>query len=133
MTNNSGTPIPGVTVSATGPSAVTFSTLTDANGQATSNDMGPIGTNKTYTVTVRKSGWAQNTGTVTLSQSTQGTVTIKLLNPTLQVMYGYDNTALYDLRLHVAERPEAPRRTPRTVRRARSAGQLLPAGRHVLG
>ena len=92
VTNNSGTPISGVTVSATGPSAVTFPAVTDANGQATSNDMGAIGSNKTYTVTVRKTGWALNTGTVTLSQSTQGTVTVKLLNPTLRV-YGYDNTA----------------------------------------
>ncbi len=53
----SNNPIPGVTLSATGPSGVTFASVTDASGQATSNDMGAIGTSKTYTVTAAKSGW----------------------------------------------------------------------------
>ena len=69
----SNNPIPGVTLSATGPSGVTFASVTDASGQATSNDMGAIGSGKTYTVTASKSGWTSNTGTVTLSQYTQGT------------------------------------------------------------
>jgi len=71
----SNNPIPGVTVSATG---VTFASTTDSSGRATSNDMGAIGTNKTYTVTAAKSGWVPNSGTVTFSQYTQGTLTIVL-------------------------------------------------------
>ena len=59
------------------PSGVT----TDANGQVTSNSMGAIGANKTYTVTAARSGYLSNTGTVTLSQYTQGIVTIKLADP----------------------------------------------------
>jgi adhesin/invasin len=87
----SNNPIPGVTLTATGPSGVTFASVTDASGQATSNDMGAIGAGKTYTVTAAKSGWASNTGSVTLSQYTQGTVTITLssapINGTLQATY----------------------------------------------
>jgi adhesin/invasin len=87
----SNNPIPGVTLTATGPSGVTFPSVTDASGQATSNDMGAIGSGKTYTVTASKSGWTSNTGSVTLSQYTQGTVTITLssapVNGTLQATY----------------------------------------------
>ena len=86
--DNSNNPISGVTVSASG---VTFASTTDSNGQATSNDMGAIGTNKTYTVSAAKSGWTTNSGTVTLDQGTQGTLTIKLtpaaVNGTLVVTY----------------------------------------------
>ncbi len=84
----SNNPISGVTVSASG---VTFASTTDANGQATSNDMGAIGSNKTYTVTASKSGWVTKTGTVTFSQYTQGTLTIVLatapVDGTLVVTY----------------------------------------------
>jgi len=87
----SNNPIPGVTLSATGPSGVTFASVTDASGQATSNDMGAIGSGKTYTVTASKSGWTSNTGSVTLSQYTQGSVTITLssapVNGTLLATY----------------------------------------------
>ncbi len=87
----SNNPIPGVTVTATGPSTVTFASTTDSNGQATSNDMGAIGSNKTYTVSAAKSGWITNTGPVTLSQYTQGTAAITLtaapVNGTLVVSY----------------------------------------------
>ncbi len=87
----SNNPIPGVTLTATGPSGVTFASVTDASGQATSNDMGAIGSSKTYTVTAAKSGWTSNTGAVTLSQYTQGTVTITLssapVNGTLLATY----------------------------------------------
>jgi type II secretory pathway pseudopilin PulG len=76
--DGSNNPISGATVSATGPSAVTFASTTDASGQATSNDMGAIGTGKTYTVTASRTGYTSSTGTVTMSQSTQGAVTIKL-------------------------------------------------------
>ena len=79
--DSSDNPISGATVSATGPSAVTFTGTTAANGQITSNSMGAIGANKTYTVTASRSGYLSNTGTVTLSQYTQGTVTIKLADP----------------------------------------------------
>ena len=92
VTNSAGTAIQGATVSATGPTTVVFASPTDASGYATSNNMGAIGTNQTYTITVRLSGWAKNTGTVTLSEGTQGAVTVKLLQPTLLV-YGYDTTA----------------------------------------
>jgi protocatechuate 3,4-dioxygenase beta subunit/Tfp pilus assembly protein PilV len=94
VTDNKGKPIPGATVSASG---VTFASTTDANGQATSNDMGAIGTNKTYTVTAAKTGWVTKTGTVTLSQNTQGTVTIAL-RATLEVTY---STGTYPVTIYI--------------------------------
>ena len=94
VTDNKGKPIPGATVSASG---VTFASTTDANGQATSNDMGAIGTNKTYTVTAAKAGWVTKTGSVTLSQNTQGTVTIAL-RATLEVTY---STASYPVTIYI--------------------------------
>jgi hypothetical protein len=48
--------------------------------------MGAIGTNRTYTVTAAKSTWATTSGSVTLSQYTQGTVAI-ILRATLEVSY----------------------------------------------
>ncbi|NTU71095.1 MAG: hypothetical protein HGB10_04670 [Coriobacteriia bacterium] len=88
VTNNTGTAqkVVGATITATGPSTVTFPAVTDSNGQATSNNMGAIGTNKTYTVRSVKSGWVTTTGNVTLSEYTQGTLTIKM-RATLEVLY----------------------------------------------
>ena len=97
VTDGKGNPIPGVTVSATGGTTVTFASTTDANGQATSNDMGAIGTNKTYTVTAAKTGWVTKTGSVTLSQNTQGTVAIAL-RATLEVTY---STAVYPVTIYI--------------------------------
>ena len=99
--------------------------------------MGAIGSSKTYTVTAAKSGWTSNTGSVTLSQYTQGAVTITLsaapVNGTLQVTYTssvvpgktiyiYSSIPLGGAPIASAERHE---REPDCV--------VQPAGRNVLG